>query len=777
VGAVTGGAVGSSVLRAEDPRLLTGRGRFVGDIDLPRMVHAAFVRSYLAHAQVEEIVVDEAIALDGVVNVLVSRDLPDVWMSSGRHPSLGLTPQRPLAKDRVRFVGEAVALVLASDRYVAEDGVDLVNVHYAPVAGSTPLHEQLEDNVVFRDADSIGDVEAAFAMAQHVTRQSLSMARQNAAPMEPRGCVADFDPASRRLTVYSCTQGPHRLRRDLAAVTGLGENQIRVVITDIGGGFGQKIPTQLEDVAVVLAAMALGRPVKWIEDRRENLIAAPQSRGQSLDLELALDGELTITGARARFSGDSGAYSANSASPLTESYRSSRAVPGVYTLGSYAYDTTIELTNRPPIAPYRGVGFVGAQVLRELTIDKAARELGVNPRLIRRRNMISREMLPFTTLTGWRYDNVSFVETFDLAATALDEALEALGEPGIGTLRGTALTPFVEPNGIGTRGGLEVHGFASPSHDSARVTLDPLGTFTVSFGTPSMGQGLETTMAQMAADAVGARVEDVTVTWGDTSQAPVSFTGARASRSAVVSGGAVRLASLELHDQLIEVAAEMLEVDPFELHIRDSQVWVAGEPVARLSLRDVAGVAFAADRSQTKGAHAFDVTRTFDPPVNYSNAAVGAVIDVDVATGSVTVRTLIAVEDCGRVINPMIVDGQFSGGAAQGIGAVLLERIHYNEEEQPLTSTLMDYLLPTAHDVIATQVRHYESPTLWNEDAAGVKGMGESGAIGTAGAIACALADALAQRGGAFTQMPMLPFRIWEEIARPDALTTEKDKP
>lgn len=765
--------VGSSVLRVEDARLLTGRGFFVGDVELPRMVYAVFVRSYLPHARIERISVDAAVALEGVVNVLVAADLPAVELSSGRHPTLLVTPQEPLARDRVRFVGEPVAIVLAEDPYLAEDAAELVEVTYASLPQGTQLHETVSDDVVFRDELSAGPVQEAVTTAQVVVTQELAMARQNASPLETRGCVASFDAAARTLTVHSCTQGPHRLRRDLAATTGLAEHKVRVVINDIGGGFGQKIPTHLEDVAIALAAMNVNRPVKWVEDRRENLIAAPQSRGQSMRLELAVDRDLRLSAARAVFHGDSGAYSFNSASPLTESYRASRALPGVYTWGSYAYNTTIELSSRPPIAPYRGVGFVAAQVLRELAIDKAARALGIDRRELRRRNLIGPEDLPYTTLTGWRFAHVSFQETFDQAAELLDEAVLSTPAPEPGWLRGTALTPFVEPSGIGSRGGSEVHGFASPSHDSARVSLDPGGGLLVSFGTPSVGQGLETTMAQMAADAVGASLADVTVSWGDTSQAPVSFTGARASRSAVVSGGAVRLAGLELRDQLIAAASELLDVDTYALRLEDSRLWVEGEDVCRLTLQELASAAFTLDRSGSKTGQAFDVIRTYDPEATYSNATVGTIVDVERATGLVRVRHLVAVEDCGQVINPMIVDGQFIGGAVQGIGSVLLERIAFNEEGQPLTSTLMDYMLPTADDAPRVRVVHHHDPEAGgNEDAAGVKGVGESGVIGTAGAVACALADALAQVGGEVTHLPMLPYQIWEQL-NPDAEAQE----
>lgn len=764
-------AIGAREPRREDRRLLTGRGRFVGDIRLPGMLEAVFVRSSVAHARIASIEYDFALGIDGVETVLVAEDLGDISLFSQRHPSLLRTPQRPLAQEKVRFVGEAVAMVIAANRYIAEDALEEISVQYDelpavgpetdPAAeGQVPVFESIPDNVVFRDSESYGDPNDAFARAAHVVTHHLDFARQVACPMEPRGCVADFDPARQHLTVHASTQAPHRLRGDLAIALGLTQAQVNVVMVDIGGAFGQKIPTHLEDVAVAKASMLLGRPVRWIEDRQENLTAAPHSRGQSLNLNLALDENHRFIGMRAAIRGDSGAYSFNSASCLTEAYRAARALPGLYDLTNFAYDVEIRLTSRSPVAPYRGVGFVAAQVARELLIDRAAEEIGVDRFELRRINMVPSSKLPYRSCTGWQYNEGTFTEAFE--NSLLELAAGTDDGPAPGFRRGVGISPFVEPSAAGGEGGLQVHGFVSPSHDSARVALDATGKASVSFGTPSIGQGLETSMAQVAADALGLPTQDVSVVWGDTSTAPISLTGTRASRSATITGGAVWRAGLEVRQQVIEVAANMLEAAPTDIVIDGGNVAIAGEAQPRMTVAEVVRAGFLNDRLRDPGQErTFEATRLYDPPAAYSNACVVAVVDVEEATGAVVVRRVIGVEDCGTMINPMIVDGQFIGGAAQGIGGALFERVHYAADSgQPATATLMDYLIPTATDMVRVEVHHLHSVVEHTEQ--GIKGMGESGVIGTTAAVACAVADALgAPASKGVDRVPLLPHVVW----------------
>ncbi|QLQ09216.1 MAG: xanthine dehydrogenase family protein [Nocardioidaceae bacterium] len=772
------GMVGSRQMRAEDPRLLTGRGRFVADVKLPGMLEAAFLRSSVAHARIRALDCDFALGIDGVETVLVASDFAGIELFSQRHPNLLHTPQTPLAEGKVRFVGEAVAMVVATERYVAEDALEEIAVDYeelpaigpatpTTVSGFEPVFDTIPDNVVFRDTQTYGNPNRAFADAAHVVRHSLDFARLTACPMEPRGCVADYDPATGMLTLHAATQAPHRLRRDLAAVLGLAEHQVKVMMVDIGGAFGQKIPTHMEEVAVARAAMLLGRPVRWIEDRQENLTCAPHSRGQLIDLELALDEDGRFTGMRATLRGDAGAYSFNSGSCLTESYRSARALPGLYDFTNFSYDVEIKLTNRSPVAPYRGVGFVAAQAARELLIDKAATQVGIDRFELRRLNMVPTSRLPYRTCTGWQFNEGTFTEAFETSLKML--AGGADDGPAPGYRRGVGISPFVEPSGIGSQGGVEVHGFNSPSHDAARVALDTHGKATVSFGTPSIGQGLETAISQLVAEGLGVGIDDVTVIWGDTSNSPMSLTGTRASRAATITGGAAWRAAEEVRAQVAEVAAILLGVSADKIEVEDGQVFVSGDPVPRLSVAEVAWSGFFDEQTRDPGRErTFEATRMFDPPASYSNACVIAVVDVEERTGAVTVQRIIGVEDCGTMINPMIVDGQFIGGAAQAIGGALYEQVHYGETQQPATATLMDYLVPTATDTVRVELQHFESEV--KHTVRGIKGMGESGVIGTVAALACAVADAVTwPAADRIERLPLLPEVVWQLLREPES--------
>lgn len=770
--------IGRRLPRIEDQRLLTGRGRYLADIVLPRMLDVAFFRSSVPHASIESISYDAAFGIDGVETVLTARDLPDIEMKSTRHPAMVATPQRPLADTKVRFVGEPIAMAIAETRYLAEDALDHIQVGYRelpPVTevgehdeNTVALFDEIPDNVVFRDSMDFGDSSAAFGRAAHIVTKTVRLAKQTACPLETRGCIADFDPATKHLTIYASTQAPHRLQRDLAKALQIPEHTVTVVMHDIGGGFGQKIPTHMEDIAVAAAAMLLGRPIRWIEDRSESLVAAPQARGTQVRAELALDENLAFIGIRADIIGDSGAYSSNSTSPLTESYRTARAIPGPYPIENYSYNLRINVTNTTPIGAYRGVGFVTAQLIRELLIDEAARVLDCDPFELRRKNMIRPDQLPYRTCTGWTLNEASFVESFEAAQELLAEWLQQEDQNADQAhdrtvLRGIGVCPFIEPSGTAGRGTAEVHGLPSTSHDAARVVIDTSGTVTVSFGTPSLGQGLETSMAQVTADAIGIPVEDVRVRWTDTSQAPVSLTGTRASRAAAVTGGALARAGRKVREQILEVATKILEVDAKDLTLERGVVSVIGVPDRQMSAVDVVRAAFF-DPAVTSFEHeyTFEATERYDPPATYSNACVIAVVDIDPDTGAVDVKNILSVEDCGRVINPMIVEGQFIGGAAQAIGSVLYEAVRYGSDGQPTTSTLMDYLLPTAHDVPRMTTHHIETPAEKNEF--GIKGVGESGVIGTVAALACAVMNALGDRAPDSCDLPMTASRIWSAL-------------
>ena len=729
----------------------------MADIALPRTLEAAFVRSTQPHARLGKIDCQSALKLVGVEAVLTAHELPQASLWYGRHPKLKLTRQPVLAIDRARFVGEPLAIVLAENRYAAADALEHVEVAYDPIPDpSAPLFDNIPDNVVFRDVQQWGDLDRAFANAAKIVTANYTNARQLACPLETRGCIASYDPFSQELTLWASTQVPHRLRNDLAAAIGIAESRIRVHMIDIGGGFGQKIPTHVEELAVALASMATARPVRWVEDRQENLVAGPHSRDQSIHLELAVNEAMQFTALRTTIVSDAGAYSFNSGSALTEAGRASDSMTGPYRIGAYGFDVKIMLTSKSPVAPYRGVGNVAAQTARELLIDKAARELGVDRFALREKNLLRRQDLPYKTATGPILNDASFTETLAIAHERLDEILGEMGPPRQGTVRGIGISPFYERAGAGP---------SMPSHDAARVTVDGTGRAVVVFGAPSIGQGIETTMAQVAADALGFKVDDVAVSWTDTTHAPVSLGGTRASRAAVVISGAVGRAAEAVRRQILDVAAVLLQANSADLVLRDGQVWIAGESAPKISAAEIVRIGLLRTGLPAGLEPTFEATKFFEPNgYVFANACFIAVIVLTPETGEVVVERIIAAEDCGTMLNPMIVEGQFHGGVTQGIGMALKECFVYNEHGQPVTGSFLDYALPMADETPEFDVTHVVTPSSVNWE--GVKGVGEGGVIGGASAVTAAVADALAQCGVEASEIPLTPEKIWLMLRR-----------
>jgi carbon-monoxide dehydrogenase large subunit len=770
--------IGASVLRLEDPALLTGEIRFVADIMLPNMLHACFVRSTYAHARILKVDVSPALLMPGVVAALSARDLPHEPMDHRLEiEGLKRTPQPALAGDRVRFVGEPIAIVLAASRNLAEDAAEKVVVDYEPLpanpdvdvamdSSATPLFPELASNVIYRQILQFGSVEEAFAAADHVFPLDFHHNRFVAAPIETQGCIAEFEKASQQLTVWSSTQSPHLLRSRLASTIRLPEHKVRVIAPAVGGGFGQKIPLHPEEAAVALAARHTGRVVKWIEDRSENLMAAPHAKEQTIHLELAVKSNGKFLGMRARIVGDSGAYSFNNSTALIEPYMSARLLPSVYTIEHYECEVIGVVTNKSPIAPYRGVGFTAGHTAREILIDNAARGLRIDPAKIRRQNMITAPEFPYTSCTGMIYDSGSYQESLDMALSLAGyDAFRAKQQE----LRkrkqylGLGLSPYVEPTAFGSEGGRQ-SGWHFVSHDLARVSMDPAGNVTVATGTPSQGQGHETTLAQLAADRLGIEPADVRVTSGDTLVSPISVGGTRASRAAVISGGAVLLASEDLRSKLLKIAGRMLEVAPEDLMMADGAISVKGVPDSGITIREVAEAAHMSPQIRQAQVDegeedvGLTVTRFYDPKATYANGCILALVAVDIETGGVTVERVVAVEDCGTIINPRIVDGQIRGAVAQGIGGALLESIVYGDDGQILTSTFVDYLLPTANDIPTIEVAHISSPS--PVSVGGIKGVGEAGLIATPAAIANAVADALSPFGAGIRRLPLSPEEV-----------------
>jgi aerobic carbon-monoxide dehydrogenase large subunit len=767
-----GKSVGARVTRLEDPSLLLGDARYVGDITLPRMVHVSFVRSSHAHASLAGIDASSAQRAPQVVTVLTGEDLAAHPLEDAAiHPTLPKTPQPSLATDRVLWAGEAIAALVAESPYAAEDAADQVVVDYEPLpavhdvkaalADDAPrLHHHLPSNILISERRRSGDVEGIFRNAEHVFHRQVHTNRLSAAPIETRGCVADYGRSTGHLTVWSSTQTPDLLRLMLSHVLEHPHHKLRVIAPHVGGGFGPKMSTYPEEVVVAYLARQLNRPVRWIEDRRESLLAMNHSKEQVVDLEIATRSDGRFLGFRAKYLSDSGAYSFNSATALIEPQLAAGLMPGLYDVQVYEYELIAAMTNKTPIGPYRGVGWTAGHTARELLIDEIARALEIDPAELRRKNMIRSDMFPYRSATGHVYDSGSYEQSLDTALDKIDyegirREQDALRR--VGRHVGVGISPYVEPTAYGTEIGKQ-SGYPYTSHDNATVTMDPTGKVRVALGICSQGQGHGTTFAQVVADALGVRPEDVEVVAGDTERAPFGL-GTYASRGAVIGGGALALAAGDVRKKVLDVAGDLLEASPADLILEDSKVSVSGVPTESLDLGEIAAAAYFEPGVRQADSEPFlSSTRFYDPRPTFSNGCFAAVVDVDVETGEVRILRFVAVEDCGTVINPMIVEGQIRGAVAQGVGAALLEDLPYDDAAQPLATTFMDYLLPLASDVPSIDVYHLETPA--PETVGGIKGMGESGLVASPAALANAVLDALGAYDPEQLELPLTPERV-----------------
>jgi carbon-monoxide dehydrogenase large subunit len=749
-GDVTEGWVGRRVRRVEDPRILLGRGRYADDVTPVRCLHAAFVRSPVAHARIAAIDTGEARTAPGVTAVFTAADLDPhcrPWKGLLDWPGLVGGDQHPLAGDVVRYVGEPVAIVLAEDRALAEDAAGLVVVDYDdlpavtdPVRALEPggplVHPELGTNRAFEGEFGGGDVEGAF------------------------------------------TQAPHMLQAAYAQLMGLPENAVRILTDEVGGAFGMKAHVYPDEVATCLASKLLGQPVKWVQDRAESLQSDTQARDERVRAALALAADGTILGLRSETVSDGGAYSVYPRSMVTEGIQVATIMPGPYRVPAYRGHLRVAITNKAPLAVYRGVGHPVAILVMEALLDEAARRLGIDPADLRRRNLIAPDELPYTSITGHVYDSGSHRE-------ALEQLLERLrpidelraGAQARGRLLGVGLSCFVEVTapGVAFYG---KRGAPITAHDQVEVRIEPDGSVTVLLGTPGQGQGLHTTAAQVVADHLGVPFEQITVLSGDTRTMPHG-TGVWASRSAVVSSGAAARAAGEVRQRMLAIAAHLMEADPADLEVRDGVVRVAGAPGARLTVAEVAEAAhWRTHRLPPELRVGLAAVGEYDGPnVTFNNGAHAAVVEVDEDSGLVHLVDYVCVEDCGVLINPDIVDGQIRGGVAQGVGGALLERLHYDEDGQLLTSTLLDYLLPTGPDLPDMRIAHIETPSPVTE--LGVKGAGEAGAAGAPAAVHNAVNDALSQRGARVWHQPITPERVLRALdeARDDPWADAPDTP
>jgi carbon-monoxide dehydrogenase large subunit len=742
----------------------------VGDIVLPRMLHLAFVRSPHAHARVRGVDAAAAQRLDGVARVLTAADLRGVARPlEPRLEGPGFLPTAwpPLADGVARFCGEAVAAVAAASPYVAADAREAVRVDYEPLPVVATLDAALaEQRVLFRRALRQGDVAAAFARAPVVLTETFEHARCTASPLEPRGMLADWD--GETLTVWSSTQIPSSVQAALARALDLPETRVRVLAPDVGGGFGLKTHVFPEDVAVAAIARLLGRPVRWLEERRENLTAASQARALRMQVEVAAEGDGVLRGLRARAVSDGGAYHIYPLTGALEPLGSANILPGPYRTPAYEYEAITVQTHKPPIGAYRGVGMTMGAFVMERMLDLVAERVGIDPAEVRRRNLIPREAYPFTSASGLVYDSGDFPKALEQALAAVDyEGLrrEQARARAAGRLVGVGIACYTEYTGMGSevfrrRGMSDV-----PGTDAATVALAPDGTVSCLTSFPSQGQGHATALAQLLADRLGVSMDAVRVFPVDTHASPRG-SGTFGSRGAVCMMGSAAVAAERLGEKLRTLAAQRLEAGPADVVLEGGRASVRGFPARAVAIAELARTAYAPPLGGLPAglSPGLEATVHFDPPgPTFSGAVHVAVVEVDRETGRVAIRRYALVEDCGPLINPLLVEGQIHGAVVQGIGEALLERVVHDEDGQLLTATLMDYALPKADDAPAFEIGHLETPS--PVTPGGVKGMGEGGTIGAPAAIANAVADALKGLGVRVVQLPIRPEDIATTLA------------
>lgn len=777
--------VGASVPRREDRRLLQGDGTFVADITLPNMLHVAFARSQMAHAKVSDIDMAAARAVPGVVAAFgaddINADLPAIsgmqvvapkgWRDRVDH-RIEIPDQPLLAKDKVRYVGEAYALVAASDRYIAEDAAELVEASFeslppvpnaeAAIAADAPLiHAHLGTNVAADLHMSKGRGVDALAGSPRRVQRRLFHHRYAAMPMECRAVVVDYDSRTDSLTIWSATQVVHWVRREVANALGMPEERVRCIAPDVGGGFGGKGHVYPEDIMIAYLARRLRRPVKWVEDRHEHILNSAHSRDCILDMDVGFDDTGLIQAVHCALYVDSGAYSPVGAAIVGNTMGH---LLGPYDIPHYLCDATLAITNRTPNAPYRGAGRPEAVFAMERMMDVVAAALDMDPAEVRFRNMITPDRMPYDVGLPYR-DGVPTVYDSGDYPKALRRALEELG--GLEAFRQRQEAARGEGRYLGLGIGCYTEGTGVGPFEGAVVKVDPTGMISASTAACSQGQGHETVFAQVVADAWNVPVDQVVVTIADTASVSMGY-GTIASRSAVTSSHALLEASDKVKDKVLRIGANMLEVPEADLEFRDGGVGVKGVPDMVVTLRDIARAARPGwDNQRPEGVEAgLEAAAYYEPPtVTWSYACSAAIVEVDPQTGQIEIEKFVEVHDAGVLINPGIADGQVKGGLVQGIGGGLLEDMAYDENGQLLSGSFMDYLLPTASDVPPLAVIHQETPSPLN--ALGVKGLGEGGAIAPPVVIANAVGDALKPFKAEFNSTPVR----WEQAL--DAMSGE----
>ncbi|MDA4131172.1 MAG: xanthine dehydrogenase family protein molybdopterin-binding subunit [Thaumarchaeota archaeon] len=776
---------GLELKRKEDPRFLTGRSTFVDDIQLPHMLYAAFLRSPYAHAIVKNVDPSDALTTKGVESVLIGSD--GNWTAITPH-IVGMKPytRHALARGKVRYSGEPVAVVLARDRYLAEDGLESIHVDYDPlpvVASASdatkpnaPLvHEAWGDNVYLHYNHEFGNAIDALSKADLVFSETFKSSRYTGTPIEPRAILASYDPFDQMLTVWSATQMAHGFRSITSTLLGIPENRMHVIAPDVGGAFGIKTAGTPEDVMVCALAMKTGKPVKWIETRTENLLSSVHCHELVHDIEAGFSKSGKFLALRTKVTADIGAYTTiGGFEPVTHSWY---YLPGQYDLPNYSVDVSCIATNKAPFGAVRGFGRVVGAFVMERVMEIAARKLGIDPAEIRYLNMIKPRDFPYTSVTGMYLDNNSFVECTQKALAFFDykrwrEEQKRLAKEE-GRFVGIGISSSIGPSGLSAS---KTQGL--PGYEPVRMALDPSGRATVYTGVCPHGQGHETILSQLAADQLGILFEDVTIVHGDTGSTPYSL-GTWSDRSAVAAGTATILAAQKIRQKAIRIASHLLTIPEEELILSGGKVLSAKNPSIFMSLAEIGRIAYYRNDQLPPGMEpGLEFISVFDPKnvisqdaqgrrnesPTYSNSAHIAAVEVDPSTGSTKILRYVIAHDSGFVINPAIVDSIIHGCIAQGIGAGLCEELVYDKEGQLLTSSFMDYIIPSAEMIPPIDIIRVETPS--PSTIIGFRGAGQSGSMATPAAIANAVEDALIPLGITIDQMPLTEQRIWEKIQR-----------
>jgi carbon-monoxide dehydrogenase large subunit len=746
------------------------------------MLHAVFLRSPVAHATIRSIDAERARAMPGVHAVITGEDLPDGLGAQPCNHLMGQreTPYFALAIDRVRYAGEAVALIVAESQYLAEDARDEVDVEYdvlpavasvdaATAENAALLYDDWPDNVAGVYENEMGDVDAAFAEADAVVEERFDLQRIFGCPLETRGVVAEWGQWSEELTLWSSTQILHIARDMLAEVLGIPEHRIRVMVPRLGGGFGSKFHFYPEEVAVAIAARTTGRPVRWVEERTESFLSTVHAREQVITASIAARRDGTITAIKAEILGDMGA--ALHTSGYGPVWLTSVMMTNVYEIPNARVKASAIVTNKTPLGSYRGWGQPQANFVVERLVDLVSAELGLDPVEVRRGNFVPPEHFPYKSLLHV-FDSGRYEECLDAGLRHLEERgwrAEQERARAEGRHIGIGVSFYTESTANGNSKGLNLGGVLSGGYDISRVRVETSGEVTIYTGLCEMGQGITNALTSVCADHLGVHPDAVHVVTGDTQTCPYTGYGTGASRAAAVGGASLMKACGQMREKVLKIAAHMLEAAADDLLIEDGRIWVAGAPGSAVTMADIGRAAYLRPIELPEDTDpGLEEIAVFDPPGNAWPYGVNiAVVEVDVETGKVRFLDYIYVHDVGTVINPMIVDGQIQGGVAQGIGMALFEDLRYREDGQPLFGSFMDYALPTAADVPRLLVEHQETPS--PIIPGGVKGVGEAGAIGSPAAVASAVEDALRPFGVRITQLPLTPEALLAHIGQGQA--------